>query len=550
MVDMDGYSTVTTEDDGVYLTVFPPKGKGVKVELASIQQELAKHQIKELNNAAVERAVREATGQPVLIVQERIDIKDGQIFVKVDPEEMSAMITIVPPQGGGKEIEEADVLQALKTEAVSFGIKHDVIKALVSKSKEAKNDPTILLEAIEDVVAEGQGVINGEDAKLELLFDNAIKPEAAAAEATEGAVDYKNVQSLQNVKKGQALAKKVPPTNGVNGMTVTGKELTASKGNEVKFLMGKGVEQAMGNTDLYVASNDGQVVYKNNKLEVLEIFEVQGDLGLAIGNIDFVGTVIIHGSVGEYVIKAGQDVIIDDVADGTEIYAGGKVTVKGGIVGKKAKVVAQDEVNTKYIRNAYVETEKSIIVNEAAMHSTLVAGDKIGIMGAKGLLVGGTIAAGHEVTAKEIGAKMATPTEITIGETPKMREEMAKATSELNGINEQLDKTKKGILFLKDLQQKSGGQLPPDKRDLMAKLTRTQFKLMTDQKKWEETKSKLDAKAKEMQTTKRGKVNCMGMVYTGVKVIINKAQRTVNDELKYCTFVEKNGEIQVLPFSG
>jgi uncharacterized protein (DUF342 family) len=84
----------------------------------------------------------------------------------------------------------------------------------------------------------------------------------------------------------------------------------------------------------------------------------------------------------------------------------------------------------------------------------------------------------------------------------------------------------------------------------MAKLTRTQFKLMTDQKKWEEIKSKLDAKAKEMQTTKRGKVNCMGMVYTGVKVIINKAQRTVNDELKYCTFVEKNGEIQVLPFSG
>jgi hypothetical protein len=27
MVDMDGYSTVTTEEDGTYLTVFPPKGK-------------------------------------------------------------------------------------------------------------------------------------------------------------------------------------------------------------------------------------------------------------------------------------------------------------------------------------------------------------------------------------------------------------------------------------------------------------------------------------------------------------------------------------------
>jgi len=552
MVDMDGYSTVNTEVDGIYLTVFPPKGKGKRVELETLKGDLSKHNIKDMDMAAVERCVREATGQPVLIVKERLDVKDGQIFVKVDPEEMSAMVTLVPPQGGGKEITVEDVMNALKTESVVFGIKENVINALVKKSGDAKEDPTILLEPIEDVVAEGQSVVNGENAKLEMLFDTEEKKEEAPAAEAEGAdkVDYKNVKSIQNVKKGQALAKKIPPTNGINGMTVTGKEITAGMGQEVKFIFGKGIEPAMGNPDLYVAANDGQVVYKNNKLEVLEIYEIQGDLTMAIGNVDFVGTVIIHGSVGEFVIKAGTDVIIDDVADGTEIYAGGKVTVKGGIVGKKAKVIAQDDVTTKYIRNAYVETEKSIIVNEAAMHSTLVAGEKIGVMGAKGLLVGGTIAAGHEVTAKEIGAKMATPTEISIGETPKMREEMAKATAELNGIHEQLDKTKKGILFLKDLQQKSGGQLPPDKRDMMAKLTRTQFKLMTDQKKWEEVKAKLDAKAKDMQTTKRGKVNCLGIVYTGVKIIVNKAQRTVNDELKYCTFVEKNGEVQVLPYSG
>jgi len=552
MVDMDGYSTVNTEVDGIYLTVFPPKGKGKRVELETLKGDLSKHNIKDMDMAAVERCVREATGQPVLIVKERLDVKDGQIFVKVDPEEMSAMVTLVPPQGGGKEITVEDVMNALKTESVVFGIKENVINALVKKSGDAKEDPTILLEPIEDVVAEGQSVVNGENAKLEMLFDTEEKKEEAPAAEAEGAdkVDYKNVKSIQNVKKGQALAKKIPPTNGINGMTVTGKEITAGMGQEVKFIFGKGIEPAMGNPDLYVAANDGQVVYKNNKLEVLEIYEIQGDLTMAIGNVDFVGTVIIHGSVGEFVIKAGTDVIIDDVADGTEIYAGGKVTVKGGIVGKKAKVIAQDDVTTKYIRNAYVETEKSIIVNEAAMHSTLVAGEKIGVMGAKGLLVGGTIAAGHEVTAKEIGAKMATPTEISIGETPKMREEMAKATAELNGIHEQLDKTKKGILFLKDLQQKSGGQLPPDKRDMMAKLTRTQFKLMTDQKKWEEVKAKLDAKAKDMQTTKRGKVNCLGIVYTGVKIKVNKAQRTVNDELKYCTFVEKNGEVQVLPYSG
>jgi len=552
MVDMDGYSTLTTEEDGTYLTVFPPKGKGKRVELSKVMDEIKKLKITDVNMQNVERAVKEATGQSVLIVQEKIDVKDGQIFINVTPDEMFAQLTIVPPQGGGKEITEDFVMEQLKNHNVVFGIKKDVISRLVKRALDAKEDPTILLEAIEDIVAEGQNVQNGEDAKLELLFENqkqqenAESGEAASAET----VDYKNVKSIQNVKKGDALARKVPPTNGVNGMTVTGKVLEAAKGNDVKFIFGKGVEPAADNPELYVAANDGQVIYKNNKLEVLAIYEIQGDLGMNVGNIDFVGSVIVHGSVGEFRIKAGEDVIIDDVADGTEIIAGGKVSVRGGIVGKKARVIAQDEVTTKYIRNAYVESEKSIIVNEAAMHSTLIAGQKITVMGAKGLIVGGTIAAAHEVSAKEIGSKLATPTEISIGETPKMREEMQKATTELKNIEDQLDKTKKGIIFLKDLSQKMGGQLPPDKRDLMAKLTRTQFKLMTEQKKWEEIKNKLETKAKELQTTKRGKVNCLGLVYTGVKIIINKAQRTISDELKYCTFVEKNGEVQVLPYSG
>ena len=114
-------------------------------------------------------------------------------------------------------------------------------------------------------------MLNGEDAKLELLFQTGEQMDKTASEAATEAdadkVDYKNVKSIQNVKKGEALARKVSPTNGVNGMTVTGKEIKATPGNDVKFVFGKGVEQAVGNAELFVASNDGQVVYKNNKLE-------------------------------------------------------------------------------------------------------------------------------------------------------------------------------------------------------------------------------------------------------------------------------------------
>ncbi len=171
MVDMDGYPTITTESDGVYLTVYPPKGKGKAVDLNSIKKEIDKYSIKNINMDAVERAVKEATGKQVLIVEEKIAIKDGQVFINLTPDEMTAQLTVVPPQGGGKEVEMDDVQMALKQHNVIFGVKEDKIKVLLDKSKKAKDDPTIFLEPIEDVIAEGQNVQNGENAKLEFLFE-------------------------------------------------------------------------------------------------------------------------------------------------------------------------------------------------------------------------------------------------------------------------------------------------------------------------------------------------------------------------------------------
>ena len=62
---------------------------------------------------------------------------------------------------------------------------------------------------------------------------------------------------------------------------------------------------------------------KGETLSVLAIYEVNGDLTMKIGNIDFLGTVLIHGSInGEFKVKAGADVVIDGVLDGGEVVAG------------------------------------------------------------------------------------------------------------------------------------------------------------------------------------------------------------------------------------
>jgi uncharacterized protein (DUF342 family) len=184
------------------------------------------------------------------------------------------------------------------------------------------------------------------------------------------------------------------------------------------------------------------------------------------------------------------------------------------------------------------------------MHSKVTVGGKITVSGKKGVVVGGQVIAGMEVNAASIGSNFATPTEIIVGEAVGLREELQKMEADLKSAVENLEKTKKGIHFLKDLQTKMGGNLPPDKKELLTKLTRAQFKLMSDSKVLLENKQELEKREQEGAEERRrhAKVVCMGLIHTGVKITINKASRQITEDLKYCTLTESDGEIKVGPF--
>ena len=338
-------------------------------------------------------------------------------------------------------------------------------------------------------------------------------------------VDYRNLNVIDNVAKDSVLCKLVPAQQGVAGMTVTGKTIEPNVGMPMVLKPGVGVIIDPNDPTQFIATETGQVVLKGETISVLAIYEVNGDLTLKIGNIDFMGTVLIHGSVtGEYKVKAGMDVVIDGVLDGGEVTAGGKVQIKGGMIGQKTRVTADGNVEAKYIRNAYVESGGVVSVVDAIMHSTVIASDKVNLTG-RGMLVGGTTVAGWEVVAKEIGAKSNVPTEIEVGEDPRLRDELKRIDKESKSILEQLDKTKKGVQFLKDLSAKLGGKLPDDKKDMLNKLTRAQFKFLSDLKALQAQKSEIDAKQSAEKGKRRAKVSCSGLIYPGTKITVSRVRQ-------------------------
>ncbi|HTB22118.1 MAG TPA: FapA family protein [bacterium] len=548
--DQDGYPNINTADDGLVLTVYPPAGSGKRCTFDEVRSSIEHLNVKGVNWEDVKHVVDNASGHPVVLAPPKAKNGDSQIFVEISEDAMTARVTVLPPDPGGSPANLDRVRATLAHQGVVFGLREDLLNALAgpiaSLGDGSKHEP------VEGLVAEGLPVLHGEDAYIDKYWEKKEMEAAAQTQAglenKNARVDYRNLNVIDNVAKDTALCRLVPAKQGRVGMTVTGKTIEASAGVEMTLTPGMGVALDPADPTRFIATETGQVVLKNNTISVLAIYEVNGDLTLKIGNIDFFGTVLIHGSItGEYKVKAGQDVVIDGVLDGGEVTAGGKVQIKGGIIGQKTRVTADGNVEAKYVRNAYVDSGAVVTVVDAIMHSTVIASDKV-VLSGRGMLVGGTTVAGWEVVAKEIGARSNVPTEIDVGEDPRVRDEVRRIDKESKAIAEQIDKTKKGVQFLKDLSTKLGGKLPDDKKDMLNKLTRAQFKLLSDLKVLRDAKVDIDAKAAAEKGKRRAKVSCSGLIYPGTKITVSRVSKAVSMEEKFTSYVEDNGQIRSLPF--
>ena len=115
-------------------------------------------------------------------------------------------------------------------------------------------------------------------------------------ETEDGRVDHFAVKDIGNTTRGQLVARRIPATKGVAGKSIRGEEISATDGGEGTVSVGRGVESALGNPNILCAAVDGQVKFVNNVLEVLALYEVEGDVDVSTGSIDFIGSSAVAAS--------------------------------------------------------------------------------------------------------------------------------------------------------------------------------------------------------------------------------------------------------------
>jgi len=456
--------------------------------------------------------------------------KDTLVLVDVSSDKMSAFITLFAPEYGQSHTVEG-ILEALKSYGVTFGVDREIIELAVKQN--------IFYKKI--IAAKGLSPVNGKDGQVQFQFD--LNKNYKPIILENGKVDFRDLGLIESVRKGQVLCALVPPTQGIGGRDVLNSEIPAYEGKTARLPVGKNVE-ILNDSNSLIASVDGQVSYSNGKISVYTSYEIKGDVDNSTGNINFVGNVIVRGNVlSGFSVVAGGNIEIWGIVEGAEVISEGNIVIRRGVQGNnKAYIKSNGDIVAKFIEQSKVEAMNDIKA-ETIMHSSVKCGGSLELGGRIGLLVGGSSAVCKELYAKVIGSQMATLTEIEIGVNSDLRDAVMNIKSEINSIQNSLQKTEQVISILSKLE--SNNMLTEDKKGIYEKslFTRDFYKSKLSQLNYD-----IEQIEKMISMQSAGKLRCLGSIHPGVKVTIGSSTMYIKEELKYCTLFCDGVDIKVSPF--
>lgn len=530
----DGEVDLIVNEEGVFIQLTPPQGNGEEVTLVQMEDLLEAKEIKEVDYDQVSEALTEDIyNEPVQVAQRKPELdRDAEIEVNLKNDGMEAYLSIKPALGGKKATLER-IKSALAEAGVTFGIKEQKLKDLVDE------DGVLKQEIEEMLIAKGAEPVKGSPAEIDFKFDLESE-DRKVRELENGSVDYLNLNKINNVKPGDVLATKTPSQPGSPGTTVTGDKVEPEPTEDKSIPAGKNTELSSDGLTLK-SEIEGQVIYERDKIDVVPVHTVQGDVDLSTGNIKFVGTVVIEGNVIDGMkVEAKKDIQVKGSVHAAELEAGEEILVKNGFIGKdKGELNADGDIKVKFIENGRVVTDNDLIVTEAIMHSDIDAARIIRVEN-KGLVVGGKVRAGREIEAKVVGSNLGTKTELYVGVTPELRDKYNQLKDELADYQQELEEAVKTIKYLKKKQEQNDGQLSDRDREVMGQKTRARFQTA---KQIEDLKEDKESLEKRLDEGKNGRIKVQNTLHSGVKLTIGTEVKRISKKLTNVQYYIEDGEV-------
>ncbi len=299
----------------------------------------------------------EATG-----LRYAIRVADGGLALGVT-------MSLIPRMASTETLVEM-LIKELNERKIVFGLDHVAILQLM-------RERTLNAEVM---VAHGIPMRRGTNAEIELLR---VPPSFMSMAGADGRVDYKNVENVSPVKAGDVISRKTPADPGEPGMNVFGKQIPAPPVSDAQHPGGKNTVISPDGLEMSAAI-DGFLRWNGDRIDVVELYVVIGDVDLHTGNVRYHGDVEIYGNVqpGFEVLAGGNVEVYGSVDGGRVVSERGTVLVTQGVMGSSegmGSVEAEGDVTIGRARFARLQSRNgSITAAYAVEHSEIrAAGDLV-----------------------------------------------------------------------------------------------------------------------------------------------------------------------------
>ncbi len=295
----------------------------------------------------------------------------------------------------GITLTQDDIAKKLTALGVIFGIDWAAVDRMISGKQYDRGI----------VVASGSPPKPSKDAFIQekLKIDADVKP----VMDKDDKADYKNVDNIHQVKKGDVLAVKTPATQGDGGSDIFGKSQPMPPGKDVSFKLGVNTEVSADGLTL-ISSTGGYVYHLAGAICVGVIYVHKGDVDFKSGNLHYQGDIQVLGDVTTgFTVEAQGNILIEGSVDaGVVVSHGGDVTIKAGVFGHNTgRIAAKGNINIMGAQDIRIECESGMLTVEKALRNCSVLAKSVKADASGCSVVGGDFKAFGDVHIAALGGE-------------------------------------------------------------------------------------------------------------------------------------------------
>jgi uncharacterized protein len=247
----------------------------------------------------------------------------------------------------------------------------------------------------------------GQDGKLLLM----VKPFSGRGDVQldeKGFANYAELHLFDNITEGTTVARLYPPKPGNDGKDIFGKPIVAEPGTETNPQLDKSLElvSPSGSDQAYSVIRSkvvGYLVEDKGALSISEELVIKGDLDVRMGNLRFIGKIVVTGDVKPGIeVRGERGVEIKGSVLRASIFSAGDIEIKGAVLGGGvSRIVCGGQLKVKSIAQSTVQVRGSAEVQKELRDSEVRSLTTVHL--SQGQVIGGVLQTVCGIEAKQLG---------------------------------------------------------------------------------------------------------------------------------------------------